>query len=86
MQINALERQTSNLKATFEADSQEKYAAFKDHFNSRVLAIQKEFVDHMNDVLGQTPGSGTGHQRQEGEEFVPSCAEDRTFGIRYSNK
>ena len=55
VQINAFEREIKNLKDTFEADSQEKYAAIKDHFNSRVLAIQKEFVERLNSVLGRAP-------------------------------
>ena len=57
MQINALENQIRDLKATFEADSQEKYAAIKDYFNNRVLAIQKEFVDSLNGVLSRAPES-----------------------------
>ena len=58
VQINTLEMKIRDLKATFEADSQEKYAAIKDHFNNRVLAIQKEFVDSLNGVLNQAPESG----------------------------
>ena len=51
VQINALETKIRDLKATFEAESQEKYAAVMDHVNSRILAIQKEIADRMNDVL-----------------------------------
>jgi len=57
----------SDLKATFEAESQEKYAAIIDHFNGRILAVQKEMSDRLNDVLGRAPGSGRCCYDQPGE-------------------
>jgi hypothetical protein len=59
VQISALEMRISDLEATFEAESIEKYAAIMDHFNSRILAIQKEVADRLNDALSQAPESGS---------------------------
>jgi len=60
VQIRALEMKIRDLKATFEAESQEKFAAIMDHFNSRMLAVQKDVADHVN----RAPGSGSGrHDR-----------------------
>ena len=84
VQINALEVKIRDLKATFEAESQEKYAAIKDHFNCRILVIQKEIADRLNDVLGRAPGSGSGCHGQ-GEECALPCPQVRSLGIRYSS-
>jgi len=60
VQIRALEMKIRDLKATFEAESQEKFIAIMDHFNSRMLAVQKDVADHFN----RAPGSGSGcHDR-----------------------
>jgi len=85
VQINALEVKIRNLKATFEAESQEKYAAIKDHFNCRILVIQNEITDRLNDALGRTPGSGGGCHGREGEEVALPCPEVRTSGTRSSS-
>ena len=85
VQINALEVKIRDLKATFEAESQEKYAAIKDHFNCRVLVIQKEIADRLSDLLGRAPGSGGGCHGRDGEELALPCPEVRTLGIRYSS-
>ena len=53
VQINALEMKIRDLKATFEAESQEKYAAIMRHFSSRILAVQKETADRLSDVLSR---------------------------------
>ncbi len=85
VQIKALEVKIGDLKASFEAESQEKYAAIKDHFNSRILVIQNEIADRLNDVLGRAPGSGSGCHGREGEECALPCPEVRTLSIRYSS-
>ena len=85
VQINALEAKISDLRATFEAESQEKYSAIKDHFNSRMLVIQNEIADRLNDIRGRAPGSGSGCYGREGEECAPPCPEVRTLGTRYSS-
>lgn len=79
VQIFALEGRIRALNAAFEAESHEKYAAIKCHFNSQILAIQKEFADRLNDVLGRAP-SGSGCNS---EEFP--CPEVRPLGSRYSH-
>ena len=85
IQINALEVKIRDLKATFEAENQEKYAAIKDHFNCRILVIQKEIADRLNDLLGRAPGSGSGYHEHDGEELALPCPELRTLGTRYSS-
>ena len=82
VQINALEMKIRELKATFEADSQVKYAAIKDHFSTRVLAIQREFADRLNDVLSRAP-SGSDRQGRDWEVFP--CPQVKTLGTRYSH-
>ena len=83
VKINYHEMKIRELKATFEADSQEKYAAIKDYFNSRILAIQREVADRLNDVLGRAPsGSGNGGER-DGEGFP--CPEVRTLNSPLSH-
>jgi hypothetical protein len=66
VQINALEMKIGDLKASFEANSKEKYAAIMDHFNSRILDMQKEISDRLNDVLSRPPGIGRCRYGQEG--------------------
>ena len=85
VRIDALEVRIKDLKAAFETESQEKYAAIKHHFDSRILTIQKEITDRLNDVLGRTPGGGNGGHGGEGEECALPCPEVRTLGIRYSS-
>lgn len=48
VQINTLEMKIRDLNATFEAESQKKYAAVMDHLNSLILAIQKAMVDRLS--------------------------------------
>ena len=83
VQIGAVEAKIRALKATFEAESREKYAAIVDHFNNRILTIQKEITDRFNDVLSRPPGSRR-HGRA-GEEFAPPCPGLRSLSIRYSH-
>ena len=82
IQVGALEAKIRALQATFEAESREKYAAIVDHFNNRILTIQKEITDRFNDVLSRPPGSRR-HGRA-GEEFAPPCPGPRSLSIRYS--
>ena len=49
--INVLEMKTRDLKATFDAEGQEKFPPLlriMHHFNSRILTIRKETEDHWN--------------------------------------
>ena len=83
VQIDALEAKIGALKATFEAESREKYAAIVDHFNNRILTIQKEITDRFNEVLSRPPENR--RPDREGEEFAPPCPELRSLSIRYSH-
>jgi len=50
-QINGFEMIIRDLRANFEAESQEKLAPLQsimDHFDSQILVIQKEMADHWN--------------------------------------
>ena len=83
IQVDVLEAKIRALKATFEAESREKYAAIVDLFNNRILTIQKEITGRLNDVLSRPPGSRR-HGRA-GEEFAPPCPGLRPLSIRYSH-
>jgi len=51
VQITALEMKVRGLRASFEAESQEKFAAlqpFMEQLNSRLSAIQKQLADHLD--------------------------------------
>ena len=85
VQIDAFEAKIRDLKATFEAESREKYAAIVDRFNNRILTIQKEITDRFNDILSGPPGRRTDRHDLAGEEFVPPCPELRILGISYSH-
>jgi hypothetical protein len=67
VRIDALEMKICDLKASFEAEGHDKYAAITDYFNNRIRTIQKEISVRLNDVLGRPPGIGRCGYSQEGE-------------------
>jgi len=53
VQIRALEMKIRDLGATVDAEGQDEFPLSTDHFNSRILAIQKEMEDHWNAFLAE---------------------------------